>query len=265
MTPTLGKLFQVLRVFSTPSDWIRYYAILGDPVSRGKHPVPIKVRALGGIPVFCRPGTSDAHVLWDTFHGLYHLPPVSLAEHSTILDLGCNVGYTMVHFASLYPTARILGFEMDEENCQMAERNTRPFAARCKVVHAAVWKSAGEISYEGADPSAFRVVVGGAPDRKRVAAKTLGGIFEEFGLAHVDYLKMDIEGAESDVLGGGGSWTERVSSMKIEVHEQGDMERIRKILESKGFVCRADDRHWSCCVAVNVERGPGTEGPGSAR
>ena len=187
--------------------------------------------------------------------GCNHMPPGALAEKSTILDLGCNVGYTMAHFASLYPGAKIIGFEMDGENFRMAGINTRPFADRCIIVNAAVWKSAGEISYDGKDQSAFRIVESGMPGRKNVAAKTLDGIFEEYGLTQVDYLKMDIEGAETDVLDGWMAWAERVSAMKIEVHEPGDMGRIMDTLESKGFVCGEDDRHWSCCVAVKVNRG----------
>ena len=45
------------------------------------------------------PSTQDAAVLWSTFHGRYHLPPTDLPQDCVILDLGGNVGYTVLHFA----------------------------------------------------------------------------------------------------------------------------------------------------------------------
>jgi len=79
---------------------------------------------------------------------------------------------------------------------------------------------------------------------------TLNGIFEEYKLKVVDYLKMDIEGTEDVVISEGIDWMERVRSMKIEIHKPATMDGVRGILKSNGFKCREDALTPKCIVAV---------------
>jgi len=110
---------------------------------------PIRVRILKNRVVYCRPNTTDVQVFDDTFIARYHLPPPELTELRTILDLGSNIGLTIAHMAVVFPEARILGVELDEENYSVCQRNIEPFNPRCSVIHGAVWPSAGEVTYGG--------------------------------------------------------------------------------------------------------------------
>ena len=86
----------------------------------------IRVRELNNHPVYCRPNTTDVNVFDDTFFGRYHLPPRELGPIRTILDLGSNIGLTVMHYAVLFPEARILGIEMDHDNYEICQRNMLP-------------------------------------------------------------------------------------------------------------------------------------------
>src|SRR5262245_18098994 len=100
MPGKLWWLYRQWKIFCTPADIVRYRrvkkAVSGPAVS-------LRLKPLDGNSVLCRPGTTDALVLWDTFGGRYHLPPAPLKPDCVICDLGANAGYTAAHFASLYP------------------------------------------------------------------------------------------------------------------------------------------------------------------
>lgn len=198
-----------------------------------------------GIGEFAvRPGTSDVLVLRDTFIGKFHLPPF---EPAVILDLGSHIGTTIAHFAYLYPKARIYGVEMDAENFALCRRNIAPWSERCQILHAAVAASDGESSYDpniGIHHWGYRIGEGSQP----VETQSIDNLFARFELNRVDYLKMDIEGTEADLLQAGGKWTRRVRTLKVETHKPYTPADAIEDLEALGFVCKPDVRHKACVL-----------------
>lgn len=218
--------------------------------SAGK-PVELRVRGLP-FALLCRPGTSDGDVLWDTFGEGFHRPPVTLAPDSTILDLGANVGYTAVDLAARHPGARVIAVELDEENAALAARNLRPFGERCVVVRAAVWSRDGEVAYDGDSAWGLHVVPGGAETR-RTPALRVSTLLGRLALDWVDYVKMDIEGAEEEVLGDDG-WLKNVGSIKVEIHPPATLESCASALRSAGFHVVRDPRHTAGLSGWRYER-----------
>jgi hypothetical protein len=66
----------------------------------------------------------------------------------------------------------------------------------------------------------------------------------------VDYMKMDIEGAERDVLRCNTEWAARVRSVKIELHGDYSKRDCIRDLEQLGFKAWADNHHASCAVGI---------------
>lgn len=219
-------------------------------------PVQLGLRSLDGRKVFARPGTCDAEVLWDVFIEQYHLPPVPLSDDCVILDLGANVGYTTAHFTTLYPRATIGVVEMDPDNMALARMNTEFAKDRCRYLEVAVWSQSGTILYEGVDKWGYHVI-NNSTHKEQLAQSAhslpMEEIIKQCQLTHVDYLKMDIEGAEAVVFNSDISWLDKVRLLKIEYHPQYDKEItyefLSKKLHSAGFACRRDNRHETCLVA----------------
>jgi FkbM family methyltransferase len=164
--------------------------------------------------------------------------------------LGANAGYTAAHFAHLYSDAQIIALEMDSANFRMAETNTRPWCSRVRLCHAAAWSVDGHVTYEPVgNEDAYHVDFGvqakpGCQGRE-VDARGIDSILEECKIGFVDYVKMDVEGAEEEILlNRPGNWLRRVGSMKVEVHNGADMAPYMRSLESFGFHCRKDLDHW---------------------
>src|SRR5262245_17737541 len=94
----VAGLLTYRRLFAGMSDVFAFRRLRHQRSSLPAAPVGFRIRALDGALQYCRPGTTDAMVLIDTFIEGYHLPPTTLRDDAVILDLGANVGYTMADF-----------------------------------------------------------------------------------------------------------------------------------------------------------------------
>jgi FkbM family methyltransferase len=133
----------------------------------------------------------------------------------------------------VHPSARIVGVELDPENLELARRNVEPVAERTELVQGAVWPEPGTVTYgapEGAAEDAFRVSDGSGGS---VAAITLDELRDRFG--RPDYVKMDIEGAEAEVLRRNTAWAEGVPRMGVEYHAPYTLDDCRADLRELGF------------------------------
>ena len=90
-------------------------------------------------PVAIRTGMSDMQVFHDIFiWGEYgFLKPV--ADHTTVLDIGANVGYSSTYFAGIYPKCEVVAVELMHSNFEQLSRNTAFLGNRIRTVEAAVW------------------------------------------------------------------------------------------------------------------------------
>lgn len=215
---------------------------------------------MGNFSVLLRLGTSDWGTLVSTSIGLYHRPECPLPAVPVIMDLGSNVGYTLMDFACLYPHGRILGVEMDEKNYDIAVSNTRPFS-NVHLINRAVAVTDGEVAYsvdEGED--AYRIVNDSSSGNiKRIKASSIPTLIKEFGLSRIDYLKIDVEGEELRLFAAPPedlAWLALVGQINLEVHsEKEDYHVIRTVLEKHGFSVRDSALHWSSLVAVRCAAG----------
>ncbi len=251
MASVFGRVRQYLEyrtVFRSHRD-VEAYRRVRDHPDRCAGPVALHLRAVPQGPLYCRPGTMDPITLWDAYQAGYHLPTFALPAPRLILDLGANVGYTAASLAARYPTARVLAVEMDAENAALCAQNLAPFGTRCEVIHAAVWVEPGAIAYAGGDVHAYAILPGAAAGARTAPAVTIDGLLQRFPGEVADYIKMDIEGAEAEVLRPPLAWASRVKSLSLEVHPPATIERCRSALAAHGFACHVHPAHPHSLVA----------------
>lgn len=212
-------------------------------------PAGLRLRPLGGHQVLVRPGTSDLPTVWGTFARRYHLPPREVDKPRVIWDLGANIGLTMAHFAYVFPHARVLGVELDADNVVLARRNIAPWANRCTVIHAAVWSNDGEVYYRGWTGGTSNYQVTDVAEGTCVRAMSLATLLREYG-GPVDYLKVDIEGAERELLRDGTDWSHEVRCLKVELHGDYAVDECQADLNRLGYATQPDLRHWACVIGV---------------
>jgi FkbM family methyltransferase len=212
-------------------------------------------RALGRRPVRVRRGTADATVVWDTFVGLYHLAPATVPRDAKrIWDLGANIGLTVAHYAVLFPDAKITGVELDPTTAARAEQHVHTWADRCSILTGAVWFEDGTVSFDSSRGREHITHVGEGD--QHASAFSLNSLFEFDDW--IDFVKMDIEGAEAAVLQRNVEWTEKVGAIKVETHSPYTRDDCMRDLSNLGFDVALDTGHWASVIAVrDTSAGPG--------
>jgi FkbM family methyltransferase len=143
----------------------------------------------------------------------------------TIVDAGANIGLAAVYFANRYPRSTTIALEPEPGNFRMLAQNAAPYP-NIVPVQAALWNrnEAIELFDPGLGDWSFMTGAGtGSVPGKAcgtVRAMTLDTLIDEYGLDRIDVLKMDIEGAESEVFEDASSWIDRVDALIIELHER---------------------------------------------
>jgi FkbM family methyltransferase len=159
------------------------------------------------------------------------LPP---AAPRTILDLGSHMGASLLFWHERFPQARIVGVEPDPTTFDRLRRNVGALAG-VELRQAAVAGRAGTVRFFPAQQG-WVSSVRGTGDPIVVESTTLADLIADLG--QVDLLKIDIEGAEVDVVEQGP--LEAIGAIVGEFHDDGDAEarerffaRLREHFELK--------------------------------
>ncbi len=106
------------------------------------------MKALGGRPLYVRPGTSDLRNAGYYYAGDLFLPPPELAggELRRIVELGSNMGAALTAFAVRYPAATLCS----ESNPTPATRSLPPvivaaFGDRARIIEAGIWDADADL------------------------------------------------------------------------------------------------------------------------
>ncbi|MCA9733127.1 MAG: FkbM family methyltransferase [Deferribacteres bacterium] len=232
------------RIFATPEN-LNLFKKMQTGKLDTSDPIPIKLSpSLSKYPLYCRPNTSDHTVLWTTFAKKYHLPIRKLGSSANILDLGVNIGSTILHLNHEYPDAFIVGVEMDKGNFEVAKLNTSVIKDSCDLLNKAVWCRDELVTYSGKNEESF-AITGKSNDSISIEATTISRVIEQYGWNKVDYVKMDIEGAEMVIFENDLSWLNKVKQINLEIHDFGKIEFFINKLQSSGFKVRHHKTHWS--------------------
>jgi FkbM family methyltransferase len=159
-----------------------------------------------------------------------------------ILDCGSNIGVSIFYFKHLYPEARIVGFEPDARVFSYLQANVVTNALEgVRLVHAALSSKEGVTDFfsdgKYAAGLSEHLVSGGARDwiRSKVSSARL----RDYLTDPVDLLKMNIEGAEYEVLKDSEDRLQQINEMIIEYHHLPGLPRtlhsILEILDRQGF------------------------------
>lgn len=153
-----------------------------------------------------------------------------------IIDAGANIGLSVLYFKRMHPDARIIAFEPDPSIFEILSANIGGMA---ELRNSAVWTDNTELSFhaEGTLGGSSEVRIAENAPTIVVTAEDLKPYLD----CPVDFLKMDIEGAESTVLFDIEPLLKNIRMLFLEYHSiVGQKQRladILKILQNAGFRC----------------------------
>jgi FkbM family methyltransferase len=162
-----------------------------------------------------------------------------------ILDVGANYGLASLYFAATYPTAIIHALEPGARNFEVLSRNTRSFP-NVRPHRVGLFSRTGKATlYEHGSGILSSLVVRGSRTEE-VDLMTLDDFLAAQRIEHVDVMKLDVEGAEEEIITATRS-LERVDAIVGELH----LDLIRK----DRLLARLDPYFLSHCEDI----GPGVE------
>jgi FkbM family methyltransferase len=157
------------------------------------------------------------------FDGEYDLArTLDRQQIRTVVDLGANVGYSVVIWKQLFLHARVIAVEPDPGNLAVCRRNVHGLP-HVTIVEGCVSGQTKRVTLDrsSGEEWGFRIGQTVSPaDDLSVQAYSMPDLLRSFagGLVEIDLLKCDIEGAEADVFADCRDWIGRVRHMIIELH-----------------------------------------------
>ena len=165
--------------------------------------LPFSVTLRSGEKIRLRPESTDWSVANEVFDREVYRLPVELAEIPIrrIVDIGGNVGFTTLYWMRRLPNARVLAFEPHPENVEAFREHIRrnlvsnrvellPVAAGVRAANVTLWDGG----------SGSSLVLARRGHQGRSFEVPLVDYFSSVGAEPIDLLKIDIEGAEYDLL-----------------------------------------------------------------
>jgi FkbM family methyltransferase len=158
-----------------------------------------------GIRLKVRPHTDDLKIVKSNFvTGHYRRDFIPITKDSIVVDVGAHIGSFSVMAAQT--ASKVIAFEPDPDNFQMLRKNIELNNLRNILIYPIavsghngyqemyLFKDGSTGSHSLCNPEQRGLT------RKSVQTTSIYGIMEKEGLPVIDFLKLDCEGAEHDIL-----------------------------------------------------------------
>ena len=191
-----------------------------------------------GKPFYFSHGPSFIHSVDEIFRDeIYKFTTNNQTPY--IIDCGANIGLSIAYFRQLFPNAEILAFEPDEHIFELLRKNVAqlPNSDDIKIEKKAVWTEDSILEFfsEGALAGSLVTDFGQRNNIINIQAVDLKKHLNR----NIDFLKIDIEGAENKLIFDIKDHLQNVNRMFLEYHgikdEPQNLGEILNLLKEIGF------------------------------
>lgn len=172
-----------------------------------------------------------------------------------ILDLGANIGLSVLYFKQLYPQADITAFEADPRIFDYLKKNIHGNGfSDVKLINKAAWHENVTLQFRSEGADGGRAALAGDGNLVSVEAIDIGEFLHD---RQFDFLKMDIEGAEEYVFPACKDYLAGFRFVFVEFHSKAGqkqcLDRIISILAEAGFRIHIHSLTYSRSPFMHVE------------
>lgn len=161
----------------------------------------------------------------------------SISDEPYIIDCGANIGLSIIYFKQLFPKAVVIGFEPDDKIFNVLQHNLEAYHVfNVELIKKACWNEETTLQFysEGADGGRFAREF---DQQNIIEVQTLS--LKNYLNRKVDFLKIDIEGAETEVMEDIKDLLDNVERIFVEFHsfvgKEQMLPEILNILKRAGF------------------------------
>jgi FkbM family methyltransferase len=139
-----------------------------------------------------------------------------------VFDVGAAVGDTAATFLKNFPRAIVYCFEPLPESFATLRKSVAGFGERARCFNFALSDKDGNVEFYkqfNHDASSFVALpTDGAGTAIKVRTRRLDDVVKELGIAKIDFMKVDVQGWEKEVIEGGrATFGEKVENLFIEI------------------------------------------------
>ena len=198
------------------------------------HERDLRIRSLD-----LRVRANDYFVLFEVLGlGAYEIDCALVGPVSSVLDLGANIGLATLSLSRrLPPNTTFVCVEPSPASFALLEHNLRRNTPNAQAINAAATGEPTTITIrEGANPALSSVERAGQNTGGRhLPGMTITEILDASGLARVDLVKLDVEGAERELFEVADTWSDRVGAILAEIHPPLTVEQAAGQLAAHGY------------------------------
>jgi FkbM family methyltransferase len=140
-----------------------------------------------------------------------------IEKGDTVLDVGACIGDTTIPMAiKTGPTGKIIAVEPHPLNVKYLKINLADFK-NAEIIEKALWNEKKQIKFNvHSTPTGHSIIAAKERDKSiQVSADTLDNLF---GDRKIDFAKIDVQGAEAQVLEGGDKFLKTTRKLAVETH-----------------------------------------------
>lgn len=185
-------------------------------------------------PFFFRPGTSDVHLSVQTLvRQEYSRLPEDM-KVKFIIDAGANIGDTAIYFLNRFKGCRLISLEPHPVFSSIARMNLAPYP-NATLIQKGLWSHETRLGLSDQATGSSVCDNGASFD---IECVDIQSILKTYNSREIDILKLDIEGAELEViLHNSESWLPLTKVIVAELHSPAIEAECMTYLKQRGFVC----------------------------
>ena len=200
------------------------------------------------LKFFYRSGTCDEEIFTEAYRASkFFAPEYAPREDHTILDIGAHIGIFSLLAAEKLTQGRVFSIEANEENYSYLTKNVELNAFQNVSTYLLAltnYRGTGRLHLSDASWGHSLDETSAPNDWQSIKTDTLTNFMTDNHLNRVNYMKVNVEGAEYDILlSTPGEILRRIELMNIEFHpsKYHDDRELTQYLEQCGFL----GQNWS--------------------
>lgn len=225
-------------------------------------PHPIMVKRDDGVLFVARPKYEDfARFLFsETLAKWEPLSLIHLKNKGTFVDVGANTGYYSLNLAKKNPDSKIISIEPDPQTVQILKENCKLNELKnVEIFNYAISEKQGSvILFQSDSHSGINSIYSTNDFTKKinVESQSLDGLLGQ-KFTEIDWIKIDVEGAELTVLKGATNILKITKNVIVEIHEHilskndQNPQQILSILKECGFEIKLFPEYWDANNSPN--------------
>lgn len=211
----------------------------------------VKISLRNGLEFILRARTMDRSVLKEVWiKEIYNKHGVKVEKGDTVIDIGGHIGIFSIYAAHLSETGKVYAFEPFIENFNRLEDHKKiNHKENLTAFNKGVAETRGKKTLflsPDKNTGGHSMHLKNQSDRK-VEIETINLIefCEEYKIDKIDFLKLDCEGAEFDILKGSEAILKRVRKVIMECHPYGEntCDKMVSLFENNGFRVMRESNH----------------------